>query len=333
MDNRKQNPKVSIVVPIYNVSAYIERCLSSIINQTYGNIECILVDDVTPDDSIEKCEKILEAYQGPIDFKITHHSKNRGLSAARNTGTEIASGDYIYYLDSDDEIPEGSIQLLVNEVYKHPDVEIVQGKIDTEPLVSWYNPSFLDTIDYVTGNINLRKMYFKDGEQLPSNAWNKLIKRDFILDNSLFFEEGLIFEDILWMYFVVTKLNSYAVAHYSTYIHYTVVGGSIMSVKNAQRLAQHGATIISKVLEAASQPCYKEQLLCYFKSLVYYNDGKTRKDDYYSLIQQFGKRFRSERMYLMYLIAILYRINAKYLNLRGWRLIISFTVKSLMKKI
>ena len=85
--------KVSIIIPVYNVSAYIERCIKSVINQTYYDIECIIVDDATPDDSITKCEQMIAAYDVPIRFSILHHQQNRGLSAARNTGTEVATGE------------------------------------------------------------------------------------------------------------------------------------------------------------------------------------------------------------------------------------------------
>ena len=95
---------VTIIIPVYQVSAYVERCILSVMDQDYDAIECIIVDDATQDDSIEQCERLIERYNGPILFKILHHQYNRGLSAARNTGTDAASGDYLYYLDSDDEI-------------------------------------------------------------------------------------------------------------------------------------------------------------------------------------------------------------------------------------
>ena len=84
--------KVSIIVPIYNVSEYIERCIKSVMAQTYTDIECILVDDCTPDNSVAICEHMVAEYHGPITFKILHHEHNRGLSAARNTGLKSSEG-------------------------------------------------------------------------------------------------------------------------------------------------------------------------------------------------------------------------------------------------
>ena len=122
-------PLVSIIVPVYNVSEYIERCIYSIISQTYSNIECIIVDDVTPDDSIEKCEKIISTYNGKIEFRIIRREENGGLSAARNTGTIASRGDYLFYIDSDDDISSDCIEKMVSFVSDDESIEMVQGII------------------------------------------------------------------------------------------------------------------------------------------------------------------------------------------------------------
>ena len=88
---------ISVIIPIYNVSDYVERCVKSVMGQTFQDFECILVDDASPDDSILRCERLIADYHGSIRFRILHHEHNRGLSAARNTGTEAATGDYILY--------------------------------------------------------------------------------------------------------------------------------------------------------------------------------------------------------------------------------------------
>lgn len=101
---------ISIIIPVYQVSDYVERCIRSVMSQTFMGIECIIVDDATEDDSIKKCQQLIEEYNENLEgkeriiFKILRHEKNRGLSAARNTGTKAAIGEYIFYLDSDDEI-------------------------------------------------------------------------------------------------------------------------------------------------------------------------------------------------------------------------------------
>ena len=104
---------VSIIVPIYNVADYIEKCLLSVLNQTYRNIEVVLVNDCTPDNSIEVVQIILEGYKADRQIQILHHTINRGLSAARNTGIDAAKGEYIFFLDSDDWISEDCIERML----------------------------------------------------------------------------------------------------------------------------------------------------------------------------------------------------------------------------
>ena len=104
--------KVSIIIPVYNVVDYIERCWKSVNAQTYSDIELIFVDDCGTDESISKLETLIsEGSRFPV--QIIKHKKNRGLSAARNTGIEASSGDYVYFLDSDDDLVPSCIEELV----------------------------------------------------------------------------------------------------------------------------------------------------------------------------------------------------------------------------
>ena len=96
--------------------------------QTYtGAIECLIVDDCGTDESIPIAERMIAEYDGPIRFEILHHKLNRGLSAARNTGTDAATGEYIYYLDSDDAIMPDCIEKLMRPVMRDPSIEMVLG--------------------------------------------------------------------------------------------------------------------------------------------------------------------------------------------------------------
>ena len=111
---------ISIIIPVYQVSDYVERCIRSVMSQTFTDIECIIVDDATVDDSMVKCQKLIDEYDGRIQFRLLHHEKNRGLSAARNTGTKAATGEYVFYLDSDDEITSDCIEKMMLLAEKHP---------------------------------------------------------------------------------------------------------------------------------------------------------------------------------------------------------------------
>ena len=99
---------ISVIVPVYNVEPYISRCINSIIEQDNGQalLECLVIDDCSPDQSIRIVRSIVDQYKGDILFKIISHSENKGLSVARNSGIEAASGDYITFVDPDDIILE-----------------------------------------------------------------------------------------------------------------------------------------------------------------------------------------------------------------------------------
>lgn len=111
------NPRVSIIIPIYNVSSYIKKCALSVINQSYSNIEIVFVNDKTPDDSIEQLTNLLCEYPArQQDIMIISHEKNKGLAEARNTGILAATGDYVMHLDSDDYLEPSAVEKCVSVI-------------------------------------------------------------------------------------------------------------------------------------------------------------------------------------------------------------------------
>ena len=104
---------VSVIIPIYNVEQYIEKCLDSVINQTYKDLEIICVNDCSPDNS---AQILLEYAQRDTRIKIVNREKNGGLSAARNTGLDEAKGEYVYFIDSDDWIDLDYIEKMVSAI-------------------------------------------------------------------------------------------------------------------------------------------------------------------------------------------------------------------------
>lgn len=201
--------KVSIIIPVYNVSNYIEDCMRSVISQTYNDIECILVDDASPDDSIAKCERMIAAYQGPIRFIVLHNETNLGMSAARNLGTDHATSEYVFYLDSDDELTEDCIEKLIKPMMKDGTIEMVMGNH-----VRCSKGAEIKASDRITLTLNdeeftsseaIRNRYF--GKGIYHSIWNKLIKKEFLDQHQLRFKEGIAWEDTLWFFFVVKYLN------------------------------------------------------------------------------------------------------------------------------
>ena len=219
---------VSVIIPVYQVSDYVERCLKSVMGQTFTDFECIIVNDATCDDSIEKCERLIVDYNlnpndnvnGRIRFKILHHEVNRGLSAARNTGTKAAKGEYVLYVDSDDFITNDCIEKLITPVLRDQSIELVSGVTrrisDSYPLPP-SRPKNWDNEDN-SGLEAVRSSFF-DSKRMNKAAWNKLIRKDFLNRYSLSFKEGIIWEDTLWSFYVMKHLSHAYLLKDVTYLY------------------------------------------------------------------------------------------------------------------
>lgn len=207
--------KVSIIIPIYNVAAFIERCLLSVLNQTWQDIEIILVNDCTPDNSMNIVATILEGYSRASMVKIVSHQSNKGLSAARNTGIREATGDYVYFLDSDDYLPLNSIELLVEKAQN--DIDFIVGDCKIVGGSKSIPPLTLPTC-ILDSNAKILSAYAK--AEWPVMAWNKLVNRVFLLQNDLFFEEGIVHEDDLWTFMMACRAQRVAVIHKVSYFYY-----------------------------------------------------------------------------------------------------------------
>ena len=218
--------KVSIVIPIYNVSDYIADCLRSVLNQTYSELEIILVNDATPDNSMEEAKPWIEELQKRYEVKVVSHVYNRGVSAARNTGIEVATADWIYFLDSDDEIIPNCIELLVAKIEKYPDVDFVIGNFKILGTNSkGNNPDFLTCASCVKGNENILQDYIAGKWYVM--PWNHLYRKAYLLQNNLFFKEGLLQEDILFSFQIATTARYMAAVYEKTYIYKIRSDGSL----------------------------------------------------------------------------------------------------------
>lgn len=234
-------PKISIIIPVYNVEQYITECLQSVMNQTYtGRIECILVDDCGGDYSIGLAQQVIADYYGNIDFRIIHHEHNQGLSAARNTGTEAATGDYIYYLDSDDYLSNDCIELLTKPLLER-EYDMVMG--DYQMFGERQDSSLLqETRDEIIGNEGIFASYAD--RKIYVMAWNKLCRTSFLRDNGITFLEGQLHEDELWTYKTMLCIQAIRVVHIQSYF-YRVRMNSIATEKSkgVQKLLSYQDTI------------------------------------------------------------------------------------------
>ena len=233
-------PLVSIIVPIYKVEPYLRRCLDSIVNQTYTHLEIILVDDGSPD----ACPQICDEYAAKDNRITTIHKENGGLSDARNVGTLKASGDFLYYLDSDDELPLDAIKTMVTTLKNYPNVEIIIGKMHCPQNEALYSGELFDSTQIFENNKDVRNHFFSSENRLPVNACNKLISRNFLLKNKLIFKKGIIHEDNLWMFFVVQLLNKVICLNCITYIRYLNPGSIITGSSEEKKLDSLGIILI-----------------------------------------------------------------------------------------
>lgn len=217
--------KVSIIIPVYNVAPYIATCLNSVLNQTYSNIECILVNDCSQDETMQIANSILEQNSSTCIVKIVNHELNKGLSEARNTGIMVSSGDYLYFLDSDDYISEDAIECMVSLLKNHP-VDFVIGDLTTVGVIEKCNFLHIKQA-YIFENKNIVRLYSESKWYMM--AWNKLISRRFVFDNEMFFYPGIYHEDELWSFKLALLARSMAVCKQKTYFYRIRTSGSIMS--------------------------------------------------------------------------------------------------------
>lgn len=179
--------KISIVIPVYKTENFLCRCIESVINQTYKNIEIILVNDGSPD----KCGLICNKYKQIDNRIIVIHKKNEGVSKARNSGMEIVTGDYIYFLDSDDFIDSDTIHIL----YKHAvetfaDIIIGNYKLINEygdiKLCDSFKKKNFTKSDYEKSSEKFKYFF---GKSYGRNVWNRLYKTSYLKSLDIIFEK------------------------------------------------------------------------------------------------------------------------------------------------
>lgn len=226
-------PRVSIIVPIYNVEPYVEECIQSVMRQSYGGmIECILVDDCGTDKSMEIAERLVAEYEGPIEFRVLHHEKNQGLSAARNTGIDVARGEYVYFLDSDDWISDDCIERLTQPLgFEKYDFVVGHYERDgRDRLVSYPEGEYHDFGLRRNGyrGRGLKKTYRK---KIPVSSCNKLFRKAFLIENQLLFEVGKVQEDSIFSFDLACIERKFYVVNAITY-HYRRRENSISTCKN-----------------------------------------------------------------------------------------------------
>lgn len=187
------NERISVIIPVYNVESYLDDCICSVVNQTYTNLEIILIDDGSPD----RCPQICDAW-AKKDVRIrVIHQKNSGLAAARNSGLAMARGEYISFVDSDDLIARTMLESLCSVLkQEHADIvecEYTKFETGTEPRFCGENGREITSFKTEAAIEQLlTEAAFRDV------VWNKLYRREIF--QTLYFEPGKLHEDVFFTY-------------------------------------------------------------------------------------------------------------------------------------
>lgn len=226
-----KNILVSVVVPIYNVEQYLQKCLNSIRNQTYKNLEILLINDGTKDNSLEICNK-----NAKKDERIKVVSqKNGGLSKARNTGLKKATGEYICFIDADDFIDEHYIEyMLRNVIESDSDICACDFYYINEDEETWSKNVIKNNQEFT--NIEAICDILGEKQTTEVMAWNKLYKRSLFIDNNIIFPVGKLHEDNFTTYKLYYFAKKITLINDKLY-YYLQRNNSIMSQKfNIKRL-------------------------------------------------------------------------------------------------
>lgn len=222
-------PKVSILVPVYGVEKYIDRCARSLSEQTLDDIEFIFVDDCTPDKSIEVLNRVLEEYPNrKSQVKILRHDKNQGLPIARQTGLKIASGEFIIHCDSDDWVDVTMYEKMYNKAIEEGSDVVVCDYVVTDG--ETIKKSVKGCGDTDVSNIIQRMLFQRD----PWSLWNKLFKRS-VCYKDLIYPEVNMGEDMALC--IQMMLHCKRISYISgLYYNYFFNTNSITNKRDADRL-------------------------------------------------------------------------------------------------
>lgn len=248
MTSTNNLPLVSINIPVYKCEQYIFRCLESVKNQTYKNLEIILVNDCTPDNSIAIIEEYM-ASNKELNIQLHHLTTNQGLSVVRNTGIDKSTGKYIYFLDSDDDITSNCIEKLVeNILINNTQMVIAQNRwINTfDQSVKDFGFPTRSQLKIYDSNNGIFKAYCS--KMFPITSWNKLIDLEFIKRNNIYFVPGLYAQDELWMFHCMEKIETLSIIDDITYNYYLHANSVIFN--RTKKNSENHQTILEWIVKS-----------------------------------------------------------------------------------
>lgn len=297
----KQNNLISIVVPICNTASYLEKCLKSIMSQTYSNLEIILVNNIKYEDTGIICNKCAS-----IDNRIhVINVPNISVGAARNIGIENANGEYIGFVDSDDYIEKDMYEvLLTNLIDYNADISSIGFCYETEGKI--LEKEFTNKVE-TFGKVEAIQEVLKD-KKIQSFVWNKLFTRE-MWDNIRFNEER-VFEDIDVMYRIFQKVNKFVLIDIQKYI-YVQRENSIMHKRNSQYVLDRLNVVVHRYddisnmkedkLNFANAYAFAVNMIVMFRSIVLkeYDDIYKEFMKYFDLFIEIVNKYNTQIIELL----------------------------------
>lgn len=227
-------PEVSIIMPLYNATQYVELCLQSICNQTFDDIEVVMIDDCSKDDTVEVVERYISQYTGNILLRLLCNQQNMGPGKTRNRGINLATGKYIMFVDSDDLLPPDAVCQMQNAANSYgveavlSNFSFMQPETDTIPL------SLPMSDEYpliATGQYETNTTIFSFRSKFVGVPWGKLILRSFLAENEITFSDAYREEDSCWWLLCLFRLSNIYVLNKPLYF-YRKGHDSLMTVNN-----------------------------------------------------------------------------------------------------
>lgn len=272
-ENKVKRNLVTIIIPVYNVAPYLEKCINSILSQTYKEIEIIVVDDGSTDESLSICKE----FESQDNRVKVLHQKNAGVSSARNSALEIMTGNYVLFVDADDWIESNMVEVLVNELRKDELADAVfcgykEIEDKTNRVLKKINPDRYDKVEKEKGVAEIFGMY-------STMLWNKMF-RTTLLEKKTFFDKSLkIGEDELWMIEVLKNCRSIILIGDPLYNYrYRFTGASKDFTISSARMTDYES---QKMVLRAIRDYQSDYLTQCAQERLYYTGQKIMKIAYY----------------------------------------------------
>ena len=296
--------RVSILVAVYNVEQYIERCARSLFEQTYSDLEFVFVNDATPDRSMEALNQVMEDYPDRKQaVKIINHEKNKGIASARNTLLDNAEGDFVSWVDADDWLEQNAIEVMVKKQME-TDADIVSGN------ALMYYPDRVEKLE-LSSDLGKKEMVL---EQIRHGCqgviWGRVVRRSLIEKNRVRAIEGCnMAEDKYLMALLFYYASSFATCGQVVYNYERRNDNSIVAQQSGDKALNNGLQLLQN--NVGLQKFFSN------KEVVYYEEASKQTMLYAAAVLKMIVKY-NKRQHFQYVVETIDATESKYWPLIGW---------------